>query len=125
MAPITMPRPSDAATSLFESIVPKRPGVQVRKVFGQPAAFLGGHMFLGVFGEDVFLRLGPGDALAAEKVPGVRPFEPMPGRRMGGYVVFPAAALRDPARRAPWLRRAVAFVQSLPPKPAARGRPPR
>jgi hypothetical protein len=123
MTPPTMPRPTPAATELFESILPKRPDVQVRKVFGQPAAFLSGHMFLGVFGDQVILRFGPDDLAQAEKVQGVRPFEPMPGRRMGGYLVFPPATLRNPRRLGPWLRRSMTFVKTLPPKPAARARP--
>jgi TfoX/Sxy family transcriptional regulator of competence genes len=111
-----MPKPSAGAVKLFEGLAERAPGSTVRKMFGQPAAFVHGNLCLGVFGDDVFLRLSESDREAAAKVAGVRPFEPMPGRPMREYRVFPAAVLRDPKRSADWLRRAIAYCEAMPPK---------
>ena len=111
-----MPKPSANAVKLFDSLAGRATGATVRKMFGQPAAFVHGNLCLGVFGDDVFLRLSESDRSAAEKLPGVRPFEPMPGRAMREYRVFPPTVLRDPKRSADWLQRAVRYCSSLPPK---------
>ncbi len=50
-----MPRASPAAVKLFGELAGALPTASVRKMFGQPAAFVNGNMFLGVFGGDVFL----------------------------------------------------------------------
>lgn len=116
-----MPSPSPDAVRLLESLVEGDDRFLVKKVFGQPAAFVCGNMCLGVFGPDVFARLGEADRTQAQQIPGVRPFEPMPGRPMTGYLVLPRTIWNDRKRRRDWVERAVKYTMSLPPKkPAAR-----
>ncbi|MCI4364159.1 MAG: TfoX/Sxy family protein [Thermoplasmata archaeon] len=88
----------------------------VKKVFGQPAAFAEGNMFLGVFGEQLFVRLSEPALAELGKVPGVRPFEPMPGRAMRGYAVLPPSLLTEPGKAGRWVRKSLEFALSLPPK---------
>lgn len=115
-----MPSASDAAVRLLESLTPKAVSVSTRLVFGQPAAFANGNMFLGVFGNDVFLRLSQVDLAEAQAIPGARPFEPMEGRPMRGYVVLPPKLLGDPKQGGPWVRRSLEFALTLPAKSGKR-----
>jgi TfoX/Sxy family transcriptional regulator of competence genes len=114
--PMKMPSASQSATQAFNRLLPSVPGVTSRKMFGQPAAFVDGKMFFGVFGEDVFVRLSEADRNAAEKLPGAKAFEPMPGRAMTGYVVLPPAVVGDPRAAGVWVSKALRHARSLPDK---------
>jgi TfoX/Sxy family transcriptional regulator of competence genes len=118
-----MPRAAPDAVARFERLCPTGAGITVRTMFGQPAAFVTGNMFLGVFGDAVFLRLSEEDRAAGLLLEGARLFEPMPGRPMREYVVLPSTILGDAARARPWVDRAVRYARGLGPKkprPAAR-----
>ena len=60
-----------------------------KKMFGYPAFFVNGNMFVGVHGDKLFLRLSDADMADIMKDYKVTAFEPMPGRAMKGYVVLP------------------------------------
>jgi len=105
-----------ALLELFERAVPRSRGVERRKMFGYPAAFLNGHLFAGLHQEDIILRL-PAPAREHARVDhDARPFEPTPGRRMREYIVLPEALVRDRATPSAWLTRSIRYVGSLPPK---------
>ena len=99
----------------FREAVGALPGVEVRQMFGYPAAFANGHLVTGLFQDEWMVRL-PSDALAELSALGGAPFSPMPGRPMREYLTFPRAMLDDPRAMAPWLERAIAFVLAKPPK---------
>ncbi|HLQ65086.1 MAG TPA: TfoX/Sxy family protein [bacterium] len=103
----------------FAALLEGVPDTQTRKMFGYPAALVRGHLFAGVFQEDMFVRLSADDCAQFMKIPGARPFEPMPGRAMRGYVVVPPPVLASPRVRG-WLEKAVAHAKSLPRKARAR-----
>ena len=102
---------------LFVSVMPGPPAVQ-RKMFGYPAGFINGNMFMGLFQDDMILRLP--ESLREEflKKEGAKIFEPMPGRPMREYVVVPPSVGRSAAQLDGWLNKALAYAQSLPPKAA-------
>ena len=52
---------SQGLIDLFESVMPGPPAVQ-RKMFGYPAGFVNGNMFMGLFQESMILRLPDGSA---------------------------------------------------------------
>ena len=89
-------------------------GVEQRKMFGYPAAFVGGNMMACVFQDRIMLRLSPDDCAAALALPGAKRFEPMPGRPMKEYVELPSST--KPADFATWVSRALGYVKTLPPK---------
>jgi hypothetical protein len=101
---------------LFGASLPERPGLERRKMFGYPAAFANGNMFAGLFGEVAFARLPPGERAELEAEYGAVSFEPMPGRQMRTYLVFPDAVLEDEALFARLLDQAYAFTAAMPPK---------
>jgi TfoX/Sxy family transcriptional regulator of competence genes len=113
-----MPRAGPEAVARFQVLLPTGSGITVRTMFGQPAAFVTGNMFLGVFGDAVFLRLSEEDRAAGLLLEGSRLFEQMPGRPMREYVVLPTALLADAARARPWVDRALRYARGLGPKKA-------
>jgi hypothetical protein len=106
-------RSPQALIDLFEESLPDDAHVERRKMFGYPCIFVGRHMCAGLHQSAMFARLSPADAAA---LPGARPFEPMPGRPMAGYVLMPDAVLADEAALAALIAKAVAFTATLPPK---------
>ena len=114
-----IPKPSDDDKEYFRSIVADLPGVEVKPMFGNLAAFVNGNMFCGLFGSAVGLRL-PDDArdeLLA--TPGAAPFGPE-DRPMKEYAAMPLAWRDDAPLTDEWVARALDHVSSMPrkaPKP--------
>ena len=84
-------------------------------MFGYPAAFVNGNMFMGLYQEQLILRLDdePRGELLDD---GAALFEPMKGRPMKQYVVAPAELVDNRATLEQWVRKAFAYGKSLPPK---------
>jgi hypothetical protein len=85
-------------------------------MFGYPCAFLGGHMFCGLFQDHFILRLPEAERAKFLKEKGAAIFEPMPGRPMKEYVLVPPKLLDSDAALQPWLRVSREYVAGLPPK---------
>jgi TfoX/Sxy family transcriptional regulator of competence genes len=104
----------------FGAVMDRFPDVERRKMFGYPAAFVGGNMATGLFAEQWIIRLSDTD-LAAATSEGALPFEVMRGRTSKGFVALPPAVVADDTAIAAWVERALAFASSLPRKePGAR-----
>jgi len=101
--------------SVFDRLVPAR-GVERRSMFGYPAAFVGGNMFAGLHEDRLVLRIDE-EGAAEAKAQGATDFEPMPGRRMAGWVAVTGKPLADEARMRKWIARAFAHVSAMPAKP--------
>lgn len=71
---------------------------------------------MGLFEELFFVRLSEPDRKKLMKEKGASTFAPMIGRPMKEYVVVPPAILKDKAKLKSWVKMALAFGQSLPPK---------
>jgi len=100
----------------FASAMGGFPAAERRAMFGYPCAFLNGHMFTGLHGEQWFVRLGDDDRASLLAIEGAGSFEPMPGRPMAGYAVLPYALTLDAQAVHRWIARAGTFVGQLPPK---------
>jgi TfoX/Sxy family transcriptional regulator of competence genes len=100
----------------FDSAVASFEKAERRKMFGYPCIFLKGHLTAGLFQDRLMLRLSEQDRAMFLKLPGARPFEPMPGRPMREYAEAPPSVVSDPEALRGWLRRSVAFVETLQPK---------
>jgi TfoX/Sxy family transcriptional regulator of competence genes len=117
--PSGMPRftpAPQAVVALFHSAVEGLPQVELRKMFGYPCAFVHGQMLTGIFQDRIMLRLSEADRAEFLKQPGARPFEPMPGRPMREYVELPSDVMNSPAALKRWIKRGLAYVETLPPK---------
>ena len=109
-------RSSKESEALLRSLVPPGKGISLRPMFGNLSAFTGGNMFMGVYGEDFFVRLSDSDRLELLKDQGASIFEPVAGRKMKEYVVVPRAWKGDAAKIRPWVSRAVEWVGKMPAK---------
>ena len=84
-------------------------------MFGGIAFLVGGHMACGVVGDELMLRLGADGADVALGEPHVRPMD-FTGRPMSTMVFVGPAGIASDAALAGWIGRALAYVQTLPPK---------
>lgn len=117
-----MPKPSDKAKEIFSEIIPSEPAITLRPMFGNLAAFVNGNMFTGLFGEGLFVRL-PDEEAAGVIKKGGKPFEPVAGHRMGGYVMVWSDWQSKPAGVKPLIARALTLTRAMPAKakkPAAK-----
>ncbi len=90
-----------------------------RKMFGYPAFFINGNMFVGLHADKLFLRLSDVDvAKIKSDYADVTAFEPMPGRAMKGYIVLPKTLYSDDKGFSTWLNKSIDYVSTLPVKKA-------
>lgn len=88
-----------------------------RKMFGYPVYFVNDNMFMGVHGENMFMRLSSEDRIKIlEEREDVVKFTPVKGRTMREYVTIPRTLYEDLESFRFWRDRSFAFVSSLPPK---------
>jgi hypothetical protein len=99
----------------FAAVLADYPDAQRKKMFGYPAAFVGGNMATGLFADTWVVRL-PADEIEPAKAAGAGSFEPIPGRPMKAFVVIPAADVDDDGAIRRWVERGLAFAASMPPK---------
>jgi TfoX/Sxy family transcriptional regulator of competence genes len=101
---------------LFDKSVPPATSVTRRKMFGYPAAFANGNLFIGLHQNDFIMRLSAEDRTRFSARYGERAFEPMKGRPMREYVRLPQELLTDARKRAPWIKRSLEYAQGIAPK---------
>ena len=106
--------------ALFESLAPQEQGIVYKKMFGYPACFVHGNLFVSLFKQDLLFRLSQADFANFLKLDGTGPFEPMPGRRSKGYAILTEPLRRDPKLIARWIVRSLEFARSLPAKDKAK-----
>lgn len=111
-------KPSPELAGRFQAALGRAgaPDITMKPMFGLPCAWIAGNMLTGLFGEDWWMRLSEPDRDTFLTLPGAQPFQPMPGRNMGRYVVLPADIAAADAALDPWLARAIEFTRSMPPK---------
>jgi TfoX/Sxy family transcriptional regulator of competence genes len=113
-------KPDAELVERFGEVTAGIEGVEVRKMFGSPAAFVGGNMAAGLHQDTFMVRL-PDDERAERLGAGWSLFEPMPGRPMREYVALPPEVAGDVDAARGWIERAAAYTRTLPPKaPKAR-----
>jgi hypothetical protein len=118
MAERAMPTFSKSPPDLVErfgAVLDRYPAATRKKMFGYPAAFVGGNMATGLFADRWVVRL-PDTEIEPAKAAGAGPFEPVPGKPMKAFVVIPAADVDDDAAIATWVERGLAHAASMPPK---------
>ena len=90
-------------------------GVVEKRMFGGLSFMVDGHLCVGVMGEELMARVGPGATGTALERPGSRLFD-FSGRPMKGWVMVEPGALEDDDALAGWVELALAYVRTLPPK---------
>jgi TfoX/Sxy family transcriptional regulator of competence genes len=94
----------------------ERPDIDERRMFGGLAFLFAGNLCCGIHGDELIVRLEPGDA-AQLLVTGsdVRPFD-VTGRPMRGWLLIGPRATAEDDELHGWIERSVAFASGLPPK---------
>ena len=100
----------------FDTVVAAFPEATRRLTFGYPCLYVGGNMVSGLFESRWHVKLGPEERRELEEIPGSAPFEPMPGRPMTGFTLLPTSIVDDDEAIRQWVRRAIAYGTTLPPK---------
>jgi len=77
---------SEALASRVRQALPRKKGIEEKKMFGGIGFLLNGNMLVGVWKESLIVRLGPEDGEEALKEPHVREFD-ITGRAMKGWVL--------------------------------------
>lgn len=117
MEKASFPKPTERDIAWFDHLLPDRPDVRRKPMFGNLAGFVGDAMFLCLLGEQVAVRLDEASRAELLAEDGAEPFGPMPGRPMKEYVALPPAWRDQPDRAAAWVERSAAYAATLPPKP--------
>ena len=102
-------------TERFAAVMDGYPDALRKKMFGYPAAFVGGNMATGLFADQWVVRL-PDDQIEAARAAGAGSFEPVPGKPMKAFVVIPAADVGDDDAIRVWVERGLALAASMPAK---------
>lgn len=89
--------------------------VAEKKMMGSLCFMTRGHMFAGVMGEALMVRVGADACEAALAEPHVRPMI-MGTRRASGYVLVDPQGFASEAALAGWVQRGLDFVAGLPEK---------
>ena len=107
----------EALVATFDDVMPGPPATK-RKMFGFPAGFVNGNMFMGLSEDSMILRLPP--ELREELIQrhGAKHFAPMAGRMMKEYVALPESLIRDREKLFAWVAKALVHGESLEPKAA-------
>lgn len=108
-------KPSADLVERFHLLAAGIEGVELRKMFGYPAAFVNGNMAFGLYQETFMVRL-PEDAREECLAAGWSQFEPMAGRPMREYVALPPEVSADMDAARSWFERSARFVAGMPPK---------
>jgi len=86
-----------------------------KNMFGGLAFLCGGHMFVGIVGDTLMVRVGPEAYEAALQRPHAREMT-FTGKPMRGYVYVDPPGFAEDAALIGWREQAYTFVLGLPPK---------
>jgi TfoX/Sxy family transcriptional regulator of competence genes len=114
---------SEDLVELFSEIAPNDAGVEQKKMFGWPCCFLNGNLFAGLHKQSMIFRLSERDQAIFLKLKGAAEFEPMPGRKMKGYVILENPLARHRRELAHWISRSLVYASSLPAKSKKAAKP--
>jgi len=108
-----MPRPGEDARRAFLALVPVDPDVTSRPMFGQVCAFVNGTMFMGLFGDRLFVRMGDAER-ARVLARGGADFTSK------GYVLVPEPWQDRPDEVRGWVASALELGRALPARTSRR-----
>jgi TfoX/Sxy family transcriptional regulator of competence genes len=115
-----MPYDKELAQRLRELLADER-GITEKKMFGGLAFLVNGNMCVSASGQGgLLVRIDPADTQAALARPHATRMA-MGGRTMDGWIRVAPDGARTAREIGAWVKRSLAYVKALPPKPPARG----
>lgn len=107
---------NDQTADRLRTALGNEPTAREIRMMGGLVFMVDDHMCCGVTGDALMVRLGPEGAEAALAEPHVGPLDIGKSRTPRGFVLVEPAGFKAEEDLAAWVARAVAFVQTLPPK---------
>lgn len=92
-----------------------RGDITERKMFGGLAFMAHGHMFIGILGDRLMVRVGPDHYAKALSQVHVQEMD-FTGRPMKGYIYVEPDGFESDAQLESWINQGYTFVGALPPK---------
>lgn len=105
---------SEGLKARFAAALPKHPDAEPRKMFGYPCCFVRGSFWIGLFEDDVVVRLPGGLNERFAETKGAPAFDPMGGRPMSGWFRLPKAVSGDGGKLGRFMAATFPVVQALP-----------
>jgi hypothetical protein len=105
----------ESLAARVRTVLPDRPDLSEKKMFGGLCFLLGGNMCCGITGDQLMLRIGAEAYESALSRPHAREMD-FTGRAMKGMVYVDADGISTEEDLADWVGIAVGFAGSLPPK---------
>lgn len=100
----------------IRELIAGNPEVTEQRMFGGLAFLVAGNMSVAASGQGgLMVRVHPDETAALINKPHAQPFE-MRGRAVQGWLRVDPEGLRTKRQLEPWVKRAVAYARSLPPK---------
>jgi TfoX/Sxy family transcriptional regulator of competence genes len=97
----------------IRDVLPARPAVNERKMFGGLAFLVGGHMGCGIVGDRLMVRVPPDSYEVALAQDHVQPMD-FTGRPLRGFIYVQPDGLPDRPSLERWVREGVSYASSLP-----------
>lgn len=107
-----------ALAERFDACLPRARGVERRRMFGCPCAFVNGNMFTGLHETRLIVRLPEAERVRLIATNAAKPFAVM-GRTMREYVAIEDALDRGPAEIGEYMSCALDYARKLPSKKKA------
>ena len=105
----------ESLAARIRDVLERTKGIVEKKMFGGVCFLLHGNLLVGVWKDSLIARLGADEAEAALREPHVRTFD-ITGRPMRNWVLVGSEGVEDDDPLREWIRRAEAFVGTLPKK---------
>lgn len=106
---------SETLASRIRDVIVSERDITEKKMFGGIAFMLNGHMFAGIVGDDLMLRIGKDGYDDALKRAHVRPMD-FTGRPMQGFIYVGPAGIKTRGALKSWIDKAAAYARACPPK---------
>lgn len=113
--PLTYSRPQ---ADRVRGVLAGRSGLREKEMFGGIAFLLEGNMRVGVYRDDLIVRVEPSQTNALLREPGAKPFNLSGRGGMDGWLLVVPPGYRSEAALRDWVARGVAYASSLPKKGA-------
>ena len=99
----------------IRAMLPKKPSVSEKKMFGGIGFLVRGNMACGLYKEYLIVRVGPDAHQEAIKKPHAKVFD-ITGRPMSGWVMVAPKGYETNSAMLSWLKQGIAYASSLPSK---------
>jgi TfoX/Sxy family transcriptional regulator of competence genes len=94
----------------------EHPTIVEKKMFGGVGYMINGNMACGVQGDDLIVRVGIENDIAALSKPHVRPFMPVRGKPMAGWILVAPLGTSTDLELEKWVQTGYEYASSLPEK---------